>query len=130
MDIFKSIYHLYTAFILKKLYLSEEFFLKILLNINSHEIRIKLLDLSKNIISRLICKEISLICQRLRYYRKIMLDSKNITVFGVVYIFIAFIDDYCEGLDISILQMNNYNTTLLNNSMMNQSIFHLNVYAN
>jgi hypothetical protein len=115
---------------LKKSFLGEEMLMKVLRSIKRHEIRIKHLDLSKNIVSSLICKEISLICQQMKCLREIMLDSTKISVSGIAYIFMIFIDEESEDQGIGTRQMNdNNNTTMLNDSLLDNSISHLNVDA-
>jgi len=115
---------------LKKSFLGEDMLMKLLRSIKRHEIRIKHLDLSKNIVSSLICKEISLICQQMKCLREIMLDSTKISVSGIAYIFMIFIDEDGEDQGIDTRQMNdNNNTTMLNDSLLDQSMSHLNVDA-
>ena len=62
--------------------------------------------------------------------REIMLDSTKISVSGIAYIFMIFIDEESEDQGIGTRQMNdNNNATMLNDSLLDNSMSHLNVDA-
>ena len=62
--------------------------------------------------------------------REIMLDSTKISVSGIAYIFMIFIDEESEDQGIGTRQMNdNNNDTMLNDSLLDNSMSHLNVDA-
>ena len=47
-------------------------------------------------VSSLTCKEIGLICQKMNCLREIILDSTKISVSGIAYIFMIFINEDAE----------------------------------
>jgi len=75
------------------------------------------IDLSKNTVTSEMCKEISIIAQREKKLSEIILNSSEITLSSIVYIFMAFIDkDADDGREFDLRRK--YNQKLIDKYLL------------